>query len=61
VGRKRYTASPDGAGAVLDADRGSGNAGTKLASVLGRDEAQERQENGRVPGILMPGWKCTPG
>lgn len=44
VGRKRYTASPDGAGAVLDADRGSGNAGTKLASVLGRDEAQERQE-----------------
>lgn len=44
VGRKRYSASPDGAGAVLDADRGSGNAGTKLASVLGRDEAQERQE-----------------
>ncbi len=44
MGRKRYTASPDGAGAVLDADRGSGNAGTKLASVLGRDEAQERQE-----------------
>jgi len=44
VGRKRYTASPDGAGAVLDADRGSGNAGTKLAGVLGRDEAQERQE-----------------
>jgi len=44
VGRKRYTASPDGAGAVLDADRGSSNADTKLASVLGRDEAQERQE-----------------
>lgn len=44
MGRKRYTASPDGAGAVLDADRGSGNAGTKLAGVLGRDEAQERQE-----------------
>jgi len=41
VGRKRYTASPD-SGAVLDPDRGSGSAATKLASVLGREEAQDR-------------------
>lgn len=43
MSRKRsYSTSPDGASGVLDADRGSASAGTKRASVLGREEAQDR-------------------
>lgn len=41
MGRKRYTASPDG-GAVLDADRGSGAQHTKLATAMAGSEFHER-------------------
>jgi len=43
VGRNSYATSPDGR-AVLDVDRGSGDASTKLAAVLSVEEARERRD-----------------
>lgn len=43
MARKTYTTSPDGR-AVLDVDRGSGDASTKLAAVLSDAEARQRRD-----------------
>lgn len=43
MSRKTYTTNPDGR-AVLDVDRGSGDASTKLAAVLSDAEARERRD-----------------
>ncbi len=62
MGRKRYTASPDGAGAVIDADRGSGGEPTtKMATPMGREEATDRAATRGGARDLDQMVESTPG